>query len=152
MHMPGAAADAAIVNPATAPAAAQPFTAPLAWQRLQPQQWPLPPEAFPAGCALVGGAVRDALLDRLGPEPDLDLVVEGDAVALCRQLSRRHGGSAVVLDAERSIARLVIHGWSIDLARQEGGSLEADQSPSTDRKSTRLNSSHSSVSRMPSSA
>jgi len=74
----------------------------------------------------VGGAVRDALLQRLGPEPDLDLVVEGDAIALCRQLSKRHGGSAVVLDAERSIARLVIQGWSVDLARLEGGTLLSD--------------------------
>ena len=118
MHMPGAAADGAIVNPAG--------LAELAWQRLQPETWPLPPEAFPAEATLVGGAVRDALLDRLGPQPDLDLVVTGDAVGLCKTLSRRHGGTAVVLDTERSIARLVIGGWSIDLARLEGGSLEAD--------------------------
>jgi len=97
-----------------------------AWQRLAPQRWPVPPEAFPAGTALVGGAVRDALLDRLGPTPDLDLVLPGDAVAVSRQLRRSHGGSAVVLDAQRSIARLVVQGWSIDLARQEGDSLEAD--------------------------
>ena len=91
-----------------------------------PERWPVPPEAFPPGCALVGGAVRDALLNRLGPKPDLDLVLPGDAVALCKQLRRSHGGSAVVLDGERSIARLVIQDWSIDLARQEGDSLEAD--------------------------
>lgn len=113
--------------PAGLPAEASgPELARLAWQRLQPERWPLPPDAFPAEAALVGGAVRDALLNRLAPEPDLDLVVAGDAVALCQQLQRRHGGSAVVLDAERSIARLVLRGWSIDLARQEGNSLEAD--------------------------
>ena len=98
----------------------------LAWHRLNPQRWPVPLEAFPAGTALVGGAVRDALLDRLGERPDIDLVLPGDAVELCRQLRRRHGGSAVVLDAGRSIARLVIDGWSLDLARQEGDSLHAD--------------------------
>ncbi|MFZ9464110.1 MAG: CCA tRNA nucleotidyltransferase, partial [Vulcanococcus sp.] len=53
-------------------------------------------------------------------------MLPGDAVALCRQLQRHHGGSAVVLDAGRSIARLVLKGWSVDLARQEGGSLSAD--------------------------
>lgn len=116
MHMPGAGADGAIVPP----------VAMQAWQRLAVPTWPIPPEAFPPGTALVGGAVRDALLNRLGPQPDLDLVLPGDAVALCRQLRRQHGGSAVVLDAERSIARLVLNGWSIDLARQEGGSLCAD--------------------------
>ena len=118
MHMPGAAADRAIVNPAA--------LTQLAWERLQPESWPLPRQAFPTGAALVGGAVRDALLNRLSAMPDLDLVVEGDAVQLCRQLSRRHGGRAVVLDRERSIARLVIQGWSIDLARRDGATLEAD--------------------------
>lgn len=116
MHMPGAGADGAIVAPAAA----------CAWGRLEPQGWPLPLAAFPPGTALVGGAVRDALLDRLAPRPDLDLVLPGDAVALCRALRRQHGGSAVVLDGERSIARLVIQGWSFDLARQEGDSLAAD--------------------------
>ncbi|MFM2081037.1 MAG: hypothetical protein RLZZ219_1719 [Cyanobacteriota bacterium] len=105
---------------------AQASAATVAWRRLDAPSWPVPPAAFPPGAALVGGAVRDALLDRLGPRPDLDLVLPGDAVEACRQLRRRHGGSAVVLDAERSIARLVVDGWSIDLARQEGGCLEAD--------------------------
>ena len=78
--MPSAAADGAIVNPAEA--------AELAWQRLQPKRWPLPPEAFPGEAALVGGAVRDALLDRLGTTPDLDLVVEGSGAALVEQLAQ----------------------------------------------------------------
>jgi len=115
------------VTPAAIPAGATASQlAALAWRRLNPERWPLPPQAFPTGAALVGGAVRDALLDRLPPQPDLDLVVPEDAIALCRQLGRRHGGSVVVLDAERSIARLVIQGWSIDLARREGDCLEQD--------------------------
>jgi tRNA nucleotidyltransferase (CCA-adding enzyme) len=70
--------------------------------------------------------VRDGLLGRLGERPDLDLVVPEDAVALTRGLRRQLGGSCVVLDAERSIARLVLTGWTIDLARCAGGGLEAD--------------------------
>lgn len=93
---------------------------------LAPQRWPLDPALLPADALLVGGAVRDALLGRLGERPDLDLVVNGDAVALARTLARRCGGSCVVLDAERSIARLVIRGWSFDLARRMGSSLEQD--------------------------
>ncbi|MFZ9713765.1 MAG: CCA tRNA nucleotidyltransferase [Vulcanococcus sp.] len=122
MHISSVRADDAIVPAPGGSAEA----ARLAWEALQPEGWPLPLSAFPADAALVGGAVRDALLQRLGPEPDLDLVVDGDAIALCKQLSKRHGGSAVVLDSERSIARLVIQGWSVDLARQEGGSLLSD--------------------------
>ena len=96
------------------------------WQRLLAEPWPLPLDALPAGTALVGGAVRDGLLGRLEHQPDLDVVVPGDALALARQLARAHGGSCVVLDAERSIARLVLRGWTLDLARQEGSTLEAD--------------------------
>ncbi|MEJ2599633.1 MAG: CBS domain-containing protein [Anaerolineales bacterium] len=39
---------------------------------------------------IVGGLVRDLLLDR--PSQDLDLVVEGDAIALADALCRRYGG------------------------------------------------------------
>ena len=95
---------------------------------LAPQRWPLDPTLLPTDTLLVGGAVRDALLERLGERPDLDLVVEGDAVALARRLAHRCGGSCVVLDAERSIARLVLQGWSFDLARRMGASLTQDLS------------------------
>jgi tRNA nucleotidyltransferase (CCA-adding enzyme) len=84
------------------------------------------PQALPAGTALVGGAVRDGLLGRLTERPDLDLVVPVDAIDLARHLGRQLGGSCVVLDRERSIARLVLKGWTIDLARCAGGDLAAD--------------------------
>ena len=96
------------------------------WRILAPESWPVPPEALPKGTVLVGGAVRDALLGRLAPRPDLDLVVQGDAVELARSLARRLGGAVVVLDQERSIARLVLHGWTIDLARCLGANLHDD--------------------------
>jgi tRNA nucleotidyltransferase (CCA-adding enzyme) len=39
---------------------------------------------------MVGGSVRDLLLNQ--PNLDLDLVVEGDAIALARHLANKHGG------------------------------------------------------------
>jgi tRNA nucleotidyltransferase (CCA-adding enzyme) len=96
------------------------------WRRLDPQAWPLPLNALPAGSALVGGAVRDALLGRLSAQPDLDLVVPRGAIALARSLARQLGGSAVVLDQQRDIARLVLRGWCFDLAAQEGPDLAVD--------------------------
>ncbi|MFZ9271015.1 MAG: CCA tRNA nucleotidyltransferase [Prochlorococcaceae cyanobacterium] len=95
-------------------------------QRLAPQLWPLPLQLLPAGSAVVGGAVRDALLGRLAARPDLDLVVPSGAIALCQRLAKHLGGSAVVLDRTRDIARLVLKGWSFDLAACEGASLEID--------------------------
>jgi tRNA nucleotidyltransferase (CCA-adding enzyme) len=43
-----------------------------------------------AALYIVGGFVRDLLLDR--PSLDFDLVVEGDAIQLVKELSRRYGG------------------------------------------------------------
>ncbi|MEB3200724.1 MAG: CCA tRNA nucleotidyltransferase [Synechococcaceae cyanobacterium] len=96
------------------------------WDALTPQRWPIAPGAFPAGAALVGGAVRDGLLGRLQRRIDLDLVVPVDAVALGRELARSHRGHCVVLDAERSISRVVLDGWTVDLARCMGKDLEED--------------------------
>lgn len=96
------------------------------WQQLRPDRWPLPRQALPTGTALVGGAVRDALLGRLASRPDLDFVVPADALGLCRQLAGELGGSCVPLDPERDIARLVLRGWTLDLARREGADLESD--------------------------
>jgi tRNA nucleotidyltransferase (CCA-adding enzyme) len=94
--------------------------------RLAPAQWPLPLARLPEGTALVGGAVRDGLLDRLQEQPDLDLVVPSDAIALTQALAQELQGTCVVLDAERSIARLVIGGWTVDIARQDGDRIEDD--------------------------
>ncbi len=96
------------------------------WEALAPGRWPIQLQAFPPSTALVGGAVRDGLLGRLAAKPDLDLVVPGDAVLLARELAGRIGGSCVVLDRKRSIARLVIRGWTLDLSRCGGDSLIAD--------------------------
>lgn len=95
-------------------------------RRLAPEGWPVPVDSLPAGTALVGGAVRDALLGNLTARPDLDFVVPVGAIDLCRRLARQLGGTAVVLDAERDIARLVLRRWTIDLACQEGPDLASD--------------------------
>jgi tRNA nucleotidyltransferase (CCA-adding enzyme) len=94
--------------------------------RLQPQRWPIPLDRLPAGTVLVGGAVRDGLLNRLPEHPDLDMVVPADALVQVRKLSQEFGGACVALDRDRDIARLVLGRWTIDLARQEGNNLTAD--------------------------
>jgi tRNA nucleotidyltransferase (CCA-adding enzyme) len=75
---------------------------------------------------VVGGAVRDALLGRTRAVIDIDLVVPVDAVELAHNISRDYQAGFVMLDAERSIARLVFDGMTVDFAQQMGGSLEAD--------------------------
>jgi tRNA nucleotidyltransferase (CCA-adding enzyme) len=65
------------------------------------------------GVHVVGGAVRDALLDRVPRE--LDLVVEGDAVAVARRAAARVGGT-VVVHPRFGTATVSADGYAFDLA------------------------------------
>ena len=98
----------------------------LLWHRLEPDRWPLKPSQLPEGAVLVGGAVRDGLLNRLPPCPDLDLVIPGAVLGTVQRLAKDHGGVCVVLDEQRDMARLVLKGWTIDFARFEGDDLIED--------------------------
>jgi tRNA nucleotidyltransferase (CCA-adding enzyme) len=81
---------------------------------------------LPTDTYLVGGAVRDVLLNRQRYPIDLDLVVPVDAIELARTIASQHDAGFVILDAERSIARLVFAEITVDFAQQVGGSLESD--------------------------
>jgi tRNA nucleotidyltransferase (CCA-adding enzyme) len=63
----------------------------------------------------VGGFVRDLLLDQ--PTSDVDLVVEGDAIALAHDLARRLGGRV------RSHRRFGTAKWILPAALQEDGAV-----------------------------
>ena len=71
---------------------------------------------------VVGGAVRDALLDRAPHE--LDLVVEGDAVAVARRVAERLGGGVdrprALRDGHRALAAAML-----DLAAARRETLRA---------------------------
>ena len=129
MHMPPRSGSTSILTGDRGRLAA------IVWQRLKPDSWPVLPTELPSGSVLVGGAVRDALLDRLSDAPDLDLVVPDNALESTRQLARKLGGACVVLDEQRDMARLVLKGWTIDFARQDGETLETD----LNRRDYRLN-------------
>ena len=81
----------------------------------------LPPSAY-----LVGGSVRDALLQRHKTPLDLDFVLPEKAIATARQVAKLYNGGFVILDEAREIARVVFPQGTLDLAKQEGASLETD--------------------------
>ena len=74
---------------------------------------------------LVGGTVRDALLGR--ESCDLDIAVEGTALALARQLANQLRGAYVALDVERDVGRIVVRAGGgqqhIDVAALRSGSI-----------------------------
>lgn len=55
---------------------------------------------------LVGGFLRDAFLGR--PTRDIDLAVNGDVLLLAKELAEHTGGTFVLLDETRAIARVVL--------------------------------------------
>lgn len=93
---------------------------------LSPQNWPFSQDLLPPQACLVGGAVRDALLGRHREYLDLDFVLPADAVQTARKLANYYKAGFVVLDAQRQIARVVFEQATVDLAQQEGESLETD--------------------------
>jgi len=93
---------------------------------LDPNTWPLSLDLLPKEAYLVGGAVRDALLRRRSDYLDLDFVLPGNAIQIARNLANYYNAGFVVLDAARQIARVVFDGATVDLAKQEGDSLETD--------------------------
>ena len=93
---------------------------------LSPQTWPFSLEFLPQSAYMVGGAVRDALLSRRAEYLDLDFVLPVDALKIARSLANHYKAGFVVLDKQRQIARVVFEGATVDLAQQEGESIETD--------------------------
>ncbi|GAB4544136.1 MAG: CCA tRNA nucleotidyltransferase [Pleurocapsa sp.] len=87
---------------------------------------PVDLNCLPRDAYLVGGSVRDALLKRYKNHIDLDFVLPQNAIATAKEIAHRYGGGFVVLDEVRGIARVVFPQGTLDLALQEGDSLEKD--------------------------
>lgn len=84
---------------------------------------------------LVGGAVRDRLLDSSRPAYDLDFAVAGDGLAIARRVADALGAAFYALDAGRGVGRVVLSAplasqagsqRVVDVARFQGPDLQAD--------------------------
>ncbi len=93
---------------------------------LSPQTWPFDISFLPPATHLVGGSVRDALLERHSDYLDLDFVMPKRAVETAETIARHYKAGFVLLDAERQIARVVFRQGTADFAQQVGDSLETD--------------------------
>ena len=93
---------------------------------LSPQTWPFSVSLLPEGAFLVGGSVRDALLNRQADYLDLDFVLPEKAVETARSIALHYNAGFVVLDAEHQIARVVFRNATVDFAQQIGGTIYSD--------------------------
>ena len=93
---------------------------------LSPETWPFSLELLATPAYMVGGAVRDALLERRREYLDLDFVLLTDAVKTARKIASRYKAGFVLLDASRQIARVVFDQATADFAQAEGANLDTD--------------------------
>jgi tRNA nucleotidyltransferase (CCA-adding enzyme) len=93
---------------------------------LSPQTWPFSLTWLPNTACLVGGSVRDALLDRTSDYLDLDFILPEGSVETAQAIARHYKAGFVLLDAERQIARVVFAQGTADFAQQCGDSLVED--------------------------
>ena len=89
-------------------------------------QFPFDFNDLPTPAYLVGGWVRDRLLNRQGKYLDLDFVLPEKAVETAQAIARKYKAGFVVLDTDRQIARVVFKDGTADFAQQMGDSLVAD--------------------------
>ncbi|MGL5792793.1 MAG: CCA tRNA nucleotidyltransferase, partial [Waterburya sp.] len=81
---------------------------------------------LPASTYLVGGSVRDALLQRFKNPIDLDVVLPTKAIQTAQDIARRYQAGFVILDEAREIARVVFKQGTLDIALQVGESILTD--------------------------
>ena len=93
---------------------------------LAPTTWPFDLALLPQAAYLVGGSVRDALLDRRAAYLDLDFVLPQGAIQTARAIATQCRAGFVVLDTEHQIARVVFEQATVDFAQQVGPDLESD--------------------------
>ena len=100
----------------------------MPFSSLSPQNWPFGLEWLPETAYLVGGAVRNALLEGSTQQEylDLDFVLPTEPVETARKIARHYGVGFVLLDPERQIARVVFREATVDFAPQVGENLVKD--------------------------
>jgi tRNA nucleotidyltransferase (CCA-adding enzyme) len=87
---------------------------------------PIDTRDLPEPTYCVGGWVRDAILGRTRQKLDIDFVLPEEPIGVAKKVATKYGGSFVLLDREREIARVVLPQGNLDFAKQVGDSLKAD--------------------------
>ncbi len=83
-------------------------------------------DLLPSAAYLVGGMVRDTLLNYQRNYLDLDFVLPEFTIETAKKIADKYNTGFVVLDAKRNIARVVFEQGTVDFAQQEGDTIEQD--------------------------
>ncbi len=83
---------------------------------------------LPKGSYLVGGYIRDIILERVIEDVDVDIVVPCDAIEIGKKISDDIGSKFIILDKKREVVRIIISHISIDIANQISSTIKGDLS------------------------
>ena len=81
---------------------------------------------LPYGSILVGGYVRDLILERLSPYPDIDVVIPNNSLEIGKNIAKKFSGKFLILDQNRNIVRIIFSNFTIDIANQTHQLLSED--------------------------
>ena len=88
--------------------------------------WKFILSSLPPGSILVGGYIRDVILERLSNHVDIDIVVPENSITIGKKISQNFNGRFIILDKEREVVRIIFKTISIDIASQISKSLTYD--------------------------
>jgi len=81
---------------------------------------------LPSGSILVGGYIRDLILDRVSPFPDIDIVVPDKSLEIGKNIAEKFSGKFLILDSNRNIVRIIFRNFIFDIANQTHELLTED--------------------------
>ena len=73
---------------------------------------------LPNGSILVGGYIRDLILDRLITHPDIDIVIPNNSLEIGKNIAEKFSGKFLILDQTRNIVRIIFRTFTVDIANQ----------------------------------
>ncbi len=73
---------------------------------------------LPKGSILVGGFIRDLILDRLSLYPDIDIVTPNNSLDIAKDIADQFSGKFLILDQDRNIVRIIFRNFTVDIASQ----------------------------------
>jgi len=81
---------------------------------------------LPNGSIVVGGFIRDFILDRLSLYPDIDIVIPNNSLEIGQHIAKKFSGKFLILDQDRDIIRIIFRTFTVDIASQTHELLEED--------------------------
>ena len=73
---------------------------------------------LPKGSILVGGFIRDLILDRLSLYPDIDIVIPNNSLDIGKDIAEKFSSKFLILDQDRNIVRIIFRNFTVDIASQ----------------------------------